>query len=124
MNTDLYAHPQKIDDVTRTFPGRLGTLLPPRGLIPDDYPNRKAWRAFQSTWTAGKLPPDPLLEPTEGVDPAAAWRHLTAIQSSFEPKHEHKMDAVAWLASRWFLRIHTPDGSYSYPNPAPTMNPR
>lgn len=115
MNTDLYAQPHPIDDVQLSFPGKLGTLLPPRQLIPDDYPNRKAWRVFQSTWSAGKLPPDPVAEPAAGIDPAAAWRHLAAIQGSFEPKHEHKMDAVAWLASRWFLRIQTPDGSCSYP---------
>jgi len=38
----------------------------------------------------------------EGVDGGLAIRHLQVIQASFEPKHEHKEAAVAYLASPWF----------------------
>jgi hypothetical protein len=36
------------------------------------------------------------------VDGELAIRHLQVIQASFEPKHEHKEAAVAYLASLWF----------------------
>jgi len=38
----------------------------------------------------------------EGIDVNMALRHLHAIQGSFEPKHEYKEAAVAYLASLWF----------------------
>ncbi|ORB77461.1 hypothetical protein [Mycobacterium timonense] len=117
--TDAYAQPQEVDDVLLAFPARLGELLPPSEVIPADYPHRHEWLRFQSMWFAGTLPADCQLEALEGVDAAVAGRHLEAIQQSFEPKHEHKADAVAWLASRWFLRASTPDSSYSCPEVSP-----
>lgn len=113
--SDLYARPQQVDDLTLAFPAVLGDLLPPLEVIPDDYPHRREWLDFQGKWFAGTLPSGSAMEPAEGIDPATAGRHLGAIQRSFEPKHEHKMAAVAWLASRWFVRVSTPDGSYSCP---------
>lgn len=41
----------------------------------------------------------------DGIDGDTAVRHLRAIQGSFAPKHEHKMEAVAYLASRWFTKV-------------------
>jgi len=32
----------------------------------------------------------------------ASTRHLQTIQGSFEPKHEHKQDCVAYFMSLWF----------------------
>ncbi|GAB1816077.1 hypothetical protein [Mycobacterium sp. MUNTM1] len=112
---DLYARPQVVDDVLLAFPAVLGSLLPPFEAIPADYPHFREWLEFQNKWFAGKLPTDCEMQPAEGIDAETAGRHLTAIQKSFEPKHEHKMAAVAWLASRWFVHVGTPDGSYSCP---------
>lgn len=113
--TDLYAQPHAVGDVKLAFPAALGELLPPLDIIPADYPHRQEWLHFQSMWFAGQLPADAQLYAAEGVDAAAAGRHLAAIQGSYEPKHEHKMAAVAWLASRWFTRVATADGSYACP---------
>lgn len=115
MVTDLYAQPQQVEDVMLAFPAVLGGLLPPLEAIPANYPNREEWLGFQHKWFGGALPPDSEIQPAAGVDADTAWRHLTAIQRSFEPKHEHKMAAVAWLASRWFVHVSTPDGSYRCP---------
>lgn len=117
MTTDLYAKPHPVDELRLAFPADLGELLPPLEVIPDQYPNRQDWLNFQGRWFAGLLPPDAEIEPADGIDAVTAGRHLRVIQGSFEPKHEHKMAAVAWLASRWFVRISTPDGSYICPNP-------
>ena len=113
---DQYSRPQAVDDVLLAFPATLGTLLPPIESIPVDYPYSQEWLRFQQKWFAGTLPPDTEMEPADGIDATAAGRHLTAIQRSFEPKHEHKIVAVAWLASRWFVRVSTPDGSYTVPS--------
>jgi hypothetical protein len=45
---------------------------------------------------------DVKLIPKEGIDPDAAWRHVSTIIGSWEPKHEHKEAAAAWLLARWF----------------------
>lgn len=100
--TDRYAVPQLVDDVLMAFPTGLGALLPPLDAIPADYPHRQEWLSFQRRWFAGTLPSHFEIEAIEGIDAAAAGRHLAVIQRSFEPKHEHKEAAVAWLASRWF----------------------
>lgn len=115
MATDFYALPQQVDDVMLAFSAGLGDLLPPLEVIPVEYPHRQEWLAFQHKWFAGSLPPDLEMVPSAGVDAQRAGRHLTVLQRSYEPKHEHKMAAVAWLASRWFVRVTTPDGSYSCP---------
>lgn len=113
--TDAYAKPHVVDDVLLAFPAVLGDLLPPLEEIPDDYPNRREWLDFQHRWFVGTLPMDAEMQPAEGIDAEVAGRHLATIQGSFAPKHEHKMAAVAWLASRWFARVTTPDGSYRCP---------
>ncbi|OHU47269.1 hypothetical protein BKG82_26825 [Mycobacteroides chelonae] len=119
MSTDHYARPRPVDDLMLQFPAGLGDLLPPMDAIPDDYPHRQDWLDFQGRWFAGVLPPNAEMEPADGIDATTAGRHLSAIQRSFEPKHEHKMAAVAWLASRWFVRVSTSDGSYSCPSRKP-----
>lgn len=119
MATDLYAQPQHVDELLLAFPAILGELLPPLDVIPDEYPHRQEWLDFQGHWFAGTLPQDSEMEPADGIDATTAGRHLSAIQRSFEPRHQHKVAAVAWLASRWFIRVSTPDGSYSCPRRKP-----
>jgi hypothetical protein len=38
----------------------------------------------------------------DGVDAEKALRHIRAIMVSFDPKHEHKEAAVAFLLCEWF----------------------
>lgn len=119
MDVDRYAAPQAVGDVLLAFPAVLGGLLPPFEAIPAVYPYRREWLEFQHKWFTGTLPADSEIEPADGVDAVTASRHLMAIQRSFEPSHEHKMAAVAWLASRWFVRVSTPDDSYCCPPLSP-----
>ncbi|MDD4865702.1 MAG: hypothetical protein PHQ28_00795 [Mycobacterium sp.] len=113
--TEFYAQPRQVDDVLLAFPATLGDLLPPEELIPADYSNRRAWLRFQHDWFVGALPADCEMHAADGIDAEVAGRHLSAIQRSFESKHQHKAAAVAWLASRWFTRITAPDDAYSCP---------
>lgn len=83
----------------------LANLMPAYGDIPAEFKrDRNTWVRFQQEWffcgIAGAT-----VETRDGVDAKAALRHLKAIQSSWEPKHEHKEAAVAYLASLWFVRV-------------------
>jgi len=66
------------------------------------------WTKLAETWfmfgiKLGKITPKP------GVDEKKAIAHLSCVLRSYEPKHEHKMAAVAYLLNDWFEDIeYTP----------------
>jgi len=105
---DQWAMPRPVDDVLLAFPAQVADLMPPRDECEaalDAMPDRgRSWLAFQQRWFFDGLSPDTTVEVRDGIDPATALRHLAAIQGSFEPTHEHKEAAVAYLASLWFVR--------------------
>ena len=98
MKTD-FSKPQQVDDVSLAFGGGM-ELLPAYKDIPDDFKRgSNPWCRWQTKWFykgLDKFPPA-----KEGIDEKGAVRHLAAIQKSFEPAHEHKMAAVAYLGSLW-----------------------
>ena len=99
---DVWAQPQDVNQVVMVLGGEMGRLLPPYAEIPDEFKRGNGkWNKFQRDWFFGGLASENLI-PGEGIDKRAALRHLGAIQGSFEPKHEHKEAAVAYLASKWF----------------------
>ena len=102
-DASFYDQPHVVSDVLIAFPGELGDLLPDEKIIPEEYRGRMTgdpWVDWQAEWFFKGLKQAPI--PTDGVDRDLAMRHLSCIQRSFEPSHEHKAAAVAWLASRWF----------------------
>lgn len=118
---DKWAKPQQVDDVTLVFPANVvGTLLPEWSEIPEafregDDPEVAPWEELQRLWFFAGVGVDAKFYLSEGVDGNEAIRHLSAIQRSFEPKHEHKVAGVAWLASLWFeaVRWFSADGTQS-----------
>lgn len=98
--------PQKIDDATFAFPARVSHLMPQMKEIPQEFKNfpGNKWVKFQGHWFFKGLK-NPQFYPKEGIDAETAYRHLAAIQGSFEPQHEHKAAAVAYLASQWFSNV-------------------
>lgn len=42
------------------------------------------------------------LRAKEGIDGAMALRHIRAIMGSYDPQHEHKAAACAYLFELWF----------------------
>jgi len=58
---------------------------------------------FQTTWFFKGLTSEDMPTAREGIDLNEAMLHLSAIQRSFEPQHEHKQAAVAYLASLWLI---------------------
>lgn len=83
-------------------PRNLFAIMPKMDAIPDEYRRGgTVWNKLFSTWFfrgLSKLD----LTPKEGVDQLKALLHVKAIMGSFEPKHEHKEAACAFLLSEWF----------------------
>lgn len=94
--------PKDVSDIDIAFPAKVSHLMPPMASIPDEFKRFSGeWVEFQRAWFYGhrKIAS---VTPKDGIDASAAIRHLHCIQGSFEPKHEHKEAAVAYLASLWF----------------------
>jgi hypothetical protein len=99
-----------VSDLDMAFGVRaVADLMPPREECREALNAMKdrgrKWIDFQECWFFHGIPKSAEFKPAEGIDADKALRHLSAIQGSFEPKHEHKMEAVAYLASRWFKDI-------------------
>ena len=96
--------PAVIDDMRAAFPTYVGDLMPAMDDIPEDFwrdrGEARPWLAFQRRWFFKGITRSEF-RAKDGIDEAAALRHLTTIQRSWEPKHEHKEAAVAYLASLW-----------------------
>lgn len=98
---ERFAKPHPIDDVTLVFPAGVGSLMPLYSEVPDEFTSqRNPWVKWQRQWFYSGLKSMPT--PKDGINVRAAMRHLSAIQGSYEPKHEHKEAAVAYLAAQWF----------------------
>ena len=107
-NTIRFIQPQDVDELDMAFGGKMKLLLPAYEDIPEEFKdwNRETvWNKWQSGWFYSGLKRYPVAK--EGINLKKAMRHLAAIQSSWEPQHEHKSSGVAWLASLWFS---SPDG--------------
>lgn len=84
------------------FPAQVEHLMPLWEDIPEQYRrgHTKANQFFQAIFIGGAQ--NTQLIPKEGIDPKKAWRHLTCICRSYQPKHEHKEAAFAYLVDTWF----------------------
>lgn len=100
--------PVEIDDAMVVFPAGVGKLMPKMSEIPERFhifgPKKTPENDFVGRWFFGHRGGASKSEwkAKPGIDERAAWRHLAAIVGSFEPKHEHKEAAVAYLLSEWF----------------------
>lgn len=95
--------PAEIDKATMMFPAHVADLMPKREDIPAEFKrhNGTKWNRFAADWFFSGIKSTGLIA-KEGINKEQALMHLSAIQRSFEPKHEHKEAAVAYLASLWF----------------------
>ncbi len=94
--------PQEVDDLLMAFPAGIMHLMPKMEDIPDEFKHgHTKWNKFFSDMFFSGL--DSMeFGRKEGIDPELAWRHIQCITGSFEPKHQHKEAAVAYLLSLWF----------------------
>lgn len=97
--------PQIVTDVDLAFPANVMHLMPKMEEIPVEFKKGKTkWNEFFSgMFYTGKLKFQVI--PKEGINGSEASRHILCIMRSFEPKHEHKEAACAYLFSLWFEEI-------------------
>jgi hypothetical protein len=98
--------PADIDAATSAFPARVKHLMPPRDQIPEEFTHlgNNPFVRIVNTWFFQGLD-GAKFTPKKCIDQSKALRHLSAVMRSFEPKHEHKVEAVAYLMSLWFERV-------------------
>ena len=86
-------------------PRKIADFMPPYADIPAEFKKHPGteWNRLTSEWFFRGL--QGTLVPKDGIDAAVARRHLAAIMGSWDPKHEHKTAAVAYLMSQWFDRF-------------------
>lgn len=80
-------------------------LMPAYADIPQEFKSfnsRNPYVKFQEKWFFEGVSEKDIPAPKDGIDKNEALRHLATIQRSFQPKHEHKSAAVAFLMSKWF----------------------
>lgn len=99
-----WSQPSNVSDVDVAFPAVVRDMMPSMNDIPAEFKNANSqnkWLKMQRRWFFDGLDKR-RLKRKKGVDFDTALRHLACIQGSWEPKHEHKEAAVAYLASLWF----------------------
>jgi hypothetical protein len=105
-----WSKPIPVTKPETVFGGDIEKLMPAMADIPDEfYRSSNEWVKIQSHWFYKGLPGTTVVKPKEGINTKEAFDHLSAIQSSFEPKHEHKMAGIAYLMSLWFDEISIPE---------------
>lgn len=105
--------PQDVEDLDLAFPASVGHLMPAQDSIPAEFHNgHTKWNRIVSDWFFSGLK-DAQFIVQEGIDADRALRHIRVIMGSFEPKHEHKESAVAYLLSLWFKDVKYKKGGSS-----------
>ena len=104
--TTDWSLPKPVSDVQFAFPANIiGTLIPEWDDLPDEFRNRTSGYeelARHACFNNVELRPQVL---RDGVDAELANRQLNAIVRSFQPKHQHKEAAIAYLLSLWLTPI-------------------
>ncbi len=95
--------PMDVSDVMMVFPASVSSMMPDQKDIPNEYKMNRDTLAVQfiNRWFFSGLK-EPEFIPKEGINPEKAFRHISCILGSFEPKHEHKISACAYLLDEWF----------------------
>ena len=98
--------PQDVSAVDVAFGyGDIATLMPPMADIPEAFTRHSnPWVRLFVDWFYLGLDRMTAV-PKDGIDKDRALRHIMCVMRSFEPKHEHKTAACAYLLSQWFTRI-------------------
>lgn len=95
--------PRTVQGVDIAFgPRNLAEFMPRKADIPTEFYNGSTkWNQLFSDWFYSGLNGLDGLIAKEGVDKSAALAHIRCIMGSFEPKHEDKEEACAYLFSIW-----------------------
>ena len=99
----------EVTDAEMAFPANVLEFMPKMEDISEEFKGFGSARdpievKFISDWFFRGLKTCELI-PREGVDAKKAFRHLSMIMRSYEPKHEHKEAACAFLVREWFSDV-------------------
>lgn len=122
--------PVPVDKIRMAFPASvMADLMPAAEDIPEEFwhdapgewveapPGYKGrtvdgqcymtdgWVAIANSWFGSGLPPDVEFHMKEGIDGQTMFNHMHCILGSYEPKHQHKIAAVAFLLSEWCTTV-------------------
>lgn len=101
IGTD-WTQPQDVTRLEMAFPTDVSRLMPAMETIPEEFSRRSnPYVRTTSQWFFKGLERG-ALKAKPGISEGKALAHLQTILGSFEPKHEHKKAAVAYLMSLWF----------------------
>lgn len=103
--------PLKVDNSDHIFGTHTSRLMPNMDDVPKEFKGFHAntkQNEIVSKWFFSGLPEGTKFIPKEGIDKNIALRHIGTILRSFEPKHEDKVAACAYLFSLWFDDIIIP----------------
>lgn len=96
--------PKVVSDKDRVW-GNVKGLMPPYNEIPEEFKDGNTkWNRVFNDWFFEGLHKCQWV-PKEGIEAKTAVRHIATIMSSFDPKHEHKEAACAYLMSLWFDNV-------------------
>ncbi len=96
-----------ISDAMMAFPADVMDMMPKMKDIPEKYQRgHTPANMFVAKWFFKGLK-NPKFYPREGVNAEQAFKHLRCILGSFQPKHEHKEAAVAFLLDEWFEKYES-----------------
>ena len=96
--------PRKLGLLDVAFPAHVSEMMPPYEGIPKEFrtnPPTTKWGKLFSDWFYFGIK-GLVLTPKSGIDRDEALGVIRAVMGSFEPAHEHKAAAVAYLLSLWF----------------------
>lgn len=90
---------KKVSRIEMAFPAHVADMMPSYEECKDMH--HTPWAKTASTWFFSGINIKSA-KPKEGVNQDEALAHIKCILGSWEPKHEHKEAAVAYLLREWF----------------------
>lgn len=111
--SERWATPHEVSDMEVAFPAEIMHLMPAMEDIPED--GLEDWERFVSTWFGFGLHSDIVFILRPGIDGDLMLRHIQCVMGSFQPKHEHKIAAVAYLFSLWCRGVKYAPGNIEEP---------
>lgn len=99
-----FDQPADVTGIDMAFGGDMKKLLPAYQDVSKEYGyNSGKWSCrLVCDWFFSGLKSTEGLVPREGINKTKALAHIKSILASFEPKHEHKQAACAYLLDKWF----------------------
>lgn len=106
MNLSEPYTPIPVTELDIVFPANVARLMPALEAVPPEFfEHDNEWNRIASHWFGRGLADGVTFDMVDGVEGEVAFDHLRCILSSFEPEHNYKIAAVAYLLSTWCTQV-------------------